>query len=91
MNSDRRTEPAEAYCFSSFSDSKFSKYIWMDSRLKGLSIESKKTQNRTRTRKLWSSEVGDLAQIVQQGSCVKPTKLHSRGFFKALIHAIFPT
>ena len=35
-------------------------YIWMDSRLKGLSIESKNTQNGVRTKKLWSSEVGGL-------------------------------
>ena len=62
----------------------------MDFRLKGLSIESKNTQNRARTRKLWPSEVGGLAQTVQLGSCVKPTKLHSRGSFKAPVHAIFP-
>ena len=66
-------------------------YIYMDSRLKGLSIESKNTQNGawTRklwpsptqngawTRKLWPSEVGDFAQTVQLGSCLKPMKLRS--------------
>ena len=62
---------------------------WSDSRLQILSIESKNTQSRARTRKLWSSEVGGLAQTVQLGSCVKPTKLLSRGSFKALVHAIF--
>ena len=35
-------------------------YIWMDSILKGLSIESKNTQKRVRTKKLWLSEVGGL-------------------------------
>ena len=34
-----------------------STYIWMDSRLKGLSIEFKNTSNGVRTKKLWSSEV----------------------------------
>ena len=63
----------------------------MDFRLKDLSIESKNTQNKARTRKLRSSEVGGLAQTVQVGNCVKPTKLHSRGSFKAPVHAIFPT
>ena len=37
-----------------------SSYIWMESRLKGLSIESKNTQNGVRTKKLLSSEVGRL-------------------------------
>ena len=37
-----------------------SSYIWMDSRLKVLSIESKNTQNGVQTKKLWSSEVGGL-------------------------------
>ena len=37
-----------------------SSYIWMDSRLKRLSIESKNTQNEVRKKKLWSSEVGGL-------------------------------
>ena len=63
----------------------------MDSGLKGLSIESKNTQNRARTRNLWPSEVGGLAQTVQLGSYVKPTKLLSRGSFKAPVHAILPT
>ena len=35
-----------------------SNYIWMDSRLKGFSIESKNTQNEVRTKKLCASEVG---------------------------------
>ena len=35
-------------------------YIWMDSRLKGISIESKNTQNGVRTKKLYASEVGGL-------------------------------
>ena len=37
-----------------------SRYIWMDSRLKELSIESKNTQNGVWTKKLWSFEVGGL-------------------------------
>ena len=37
-----------------------SSYIWMDFRLKGLSIESKNTQNGVRTKTLWSSEVEGL-------------------------------
>ena len=32
--------------------------IWLDFRLRDLSIESKNVQNGLRTRKLWSSEVG---------------------------------
>ena len=32
-------------------------YIWVDSRLKGFSIESKNTQKGLRTKKLWPSEV----------------------------------
>ena len=67
------------------------KSIWSDSRLQELSIESKNIPNGARTRKLWSSEVGGLAQTMQLGSCVKPTKLHSQGSFKAPVHAIFPT
>ena len=35
-------------------------YIWMDSILKYLSIESKNTQNGVRTKKLCASEVGGL-------------------------------
>ena len=35
-------------------------YIWMDSKLKGLSIESNNTQNGVRTKKLCASEVGGL-------------------------------
>ena len=35
-------------------------YIWMDFKLKGLSIESKNTQNGVRTKKLCTSEVGRL-------------------------------
>ena len=34
-------------------------YIWIDSRLKGLSIEFKNTQNELRRKKLWSSKIGD--------------------------------
>ena len=41
--------------------------IWLDSRLKYLSIESKNTKNRLQTRKLWSSEVG--ASYEQQLTC----------------------
>ena len=37
-----------------------SSYILMDSRLKGLYIESKNTQNEVRTKKLCSSEVRGL-------------------------------
>ena len=47
MNSDLRSKPARAYYFSSFSECICIQialsYIWMDSRLKGLSIESKNT------------------------------------------------
>ena len=32
--------------------------IWLDARLRDLSIEFKNAQNGLRTRKLWSSEVG---------------------------------
>ena len=35
-----------------------STYIWLDSRLIEISIESKNAQNELRMRKLWSSEVG---------------------------------
>ena len=37
-----------------------SSYIWMNSILKGLSIDFKNTQNGVRTKKLWSFEVGGL-------------------------------
>ena len=64
MNSDVRAEPARAYCFSSFSDIICVQialiYIWMDSKLKGISIESKNKRIEVRTRNLWSSKVGDL-------------------------------
>ena len=61
MNSDLRA-PAGAYSFSSFSDiisiQIALNYIWIDSILKGISIESKNTRIGVRTRKLWSSKVG---------------------------------
>ena len=41
--------------------------IWLDSRLRDLSIESKNERNELRTRKLWSSEVG--ASYEQQLTC----------------------
>ena len=37
-----------------------SSYIWMDSRLKDLSIESKNTQKGGQTKKLCASKVGGL-------------------------------
>ena len=56
MNSDLRAEPAGAYYFSSFLDIILVQialsYIWMDSRLKGLSIESKNTRIGVWRRKL---------------------------------------
>ena len=64
MNSALHVELVGAYCFSSFSDIISVQialyYIWMDSRLKFLSIESKNTQIEVQTRKLWSSKVGGL-------------------------------
>ena len=39
-------------------------YIWMDSRLKGLSIESKNTQIGLRTKNLWPSEVVDKSKKI---------------------------
>ena len=51
-----------------------SSYIWMDSRLKGLSIESKNTQNGVRTKKLWSSEVGGLTLCRGYAIAWKPTQ-----------------
>ena len=39
-------------------------YIWMDSRLKGLSIESKNTQIGLRTKNLWPSEVIDKSRKI---------------------------
>ena len=47
----------------------------MDSKLNELSIESKNTQNGARTRKLRQFEVGGLAETMQLGSSVEPTKL----------------
>ena len=45
----------------------------MDSRLKGISIESKNTRNRVRTKKLWSSEIGN--QQSENDNCVPPPGL----------------
>ena len=39
-------------------------YIWVDSRLKGLSIESNNTQNGLWTKKLWLSEAGGHNQKI---------------------------
>ena len=54
-------------------------YIWMDFRLKGISIESKNTQNGVRTKKLWSSEVGGLTLCRGYAIAWKPTQLRTRG------------
>ena len=56
-----------------------SSYIWMDSRLKGISIESNTTQNGVRTKKLWSSEVGGLTLCRGYAITWKPTQLRTRG------------
>ena len=42
-------------------------YIWIDSRLKGLSIESKNTQIGLQTKKLWPSEVVDKSRKICSG------------------------
>ena len=70
----RFAEPAGAYCFLSFSDIIWVQvalsYIWVDSRLKGLSIESKNTQNGLWTKKLWLSEaVGHNQKICSKEQC----------------------
>ena len=44
-------------------------YIWVDSRLKGLSIESNNTQKGLWTKKLWPSEVGGHNQKIR---CAEP-------------------
>ena len=60
MNSDM----SRAYCVFMISGPNMnsnvitSRYIWMNSRLKEISIESKNTRNGVRTKKLWLSEVG---------------------------------
>ena len=56
-----------------------STYTWMDSRLKGLSIESKNTQNGVWTKNLWSSEVGGLILCRGYAIAWKPTQLRTRG------------
>ena len=43
-----------------------SRYIWMDSRLKGLSIESKNTQNGVLTKELCTLQVGKKISNLQQ-------------------------
>ena len=69
----RCAEPVGAYCFLSFSDIIWVqvalRYICVDSRIIGLSIESKNTQNGLRTKKLWSSEVGGHNQKIR---CAEP-------------------
>ena len=61
MNSDLR-EPTGAYCFSSFSDIIWVQialsYIWINSRLKDISIEFKNSRIGVRTKKLWPSTIG---------------------------------
>ena len=55
MNSELRTYPAEPIVFHRFRkeyELNFYQYIWVDFRLKGLSIESKNTRNGVRTKKL---------------------------------------
>ena len=54
--------------------------IWLDYRLRELSIESKNAQNGLRMRKLWSSEVG--ASHEQQLTCRTDRYLRSFFFFK---------
>ena len=54
-------------------------YIWMDSRLKGLSIESKNTQNGVRMKKLCASEVGRLTWCRGYAVAWNPTARRSRG------------
>ena len=44
-----------------------SRYIWMDFRLKGLSIEFNNTQIEFRTKKLWPSEVVDKSRKICSG------------------------
>ena len=41
-----------------------SRYIWMDSRLKGISIQSKNTQIGLHTKTLWSSEIVDKSRKI---------------------------
>ena len=57
-----------------------SSYIWMDFRLKGLSIESKNTRNEVRTKKLWSSEVGGHTCIVRPEKFPFLEKWQNRNF-----------
>ena len=54
-------------------------YILMDSRLKGLSIESKNTQNGVRTKKLCASEVGGLTLCRGYAIAWNPTPRCARG------------
>ena len=54
--------------------------IWLDSRLRDLSIESKNAQNGLRMRKLWSSEVG--ASYEQKLTCRTDRHLLSFVFFE---------
>ena len=56
-----------------------SRYIWMNSRLKGLSIESKNTQNGVRTKKLCASEVGGLTLCRGYAIAWNPTPRRARG------------
>ena len=56
-----------------------SSYIWMDSRLKGLSIESKNTQNGVRTKKLCVSEVGGLTLCRSYAIAWNPTPRRAIG------------
>ena len=53
-------------------------YIWMDSRLNGLSIESKNTQNGVRTKKLCASEVGRLSWCKGYAVAWNPTQRRAR-------------
>ena len=55
-----------------------SSYIWMDSKLKGLSIESKNTQNGVRTKKLCASEVGRLSWCRGYAVAWNPTQRRAR-------------
>ena len=56
-----------------------SKGIWLDYRLRDLSIESKNAQNGLRTRKLWSSKVG-VAKLIPYTRSARPKEVGSAIF-----------
>ena len=59
---------ATVFChfWTSFKLKIVSRYIWMDSRLKGLSIESKNTQNGVLTKELCTLQVGKKISNLHQ-------------------------